>query len=150
MKKIQFLLVQLLNNIYKLRKIFRHYKQEFDKFAVYPKYLACHKIPSSASANLTCSTKSEYSKKTCGAELLRKVKCGKKYKFVPKKIYIDSPLKLSLSWLFQKKEFITDSEQWRTRVSERNALFMFMLVTFGKSYLAQGNFCQLHLALHYN
>ena len=121
-EKIQFLLVQLPKNIYKLRKIFGHYKKEFDKFAVCPKCSACHKIPSSASTNLTCSAKSEFSKKTCGAELLRKVKCGKKYKFVPKKIYIYSPLKLSLSRLFQKKEFITDIEKWRTRVSECNVL----------------------------
>ena len=102
-EKVQFLLVQLPKNIYKLRKIFGHYKKEFDKFAVCPKCSACHKIPSSASTNSTCSAKSEFSKKTCGAELLRKVKCGKKYKFVPKKIYIYSPLKLSLSRLFQKR-----------------------------------------------
>ncbi|KAL5468679.1 hypothetical protein EMCRGX_G029786 [Ephydatia muelleri] len=60
--------------------MFGHYKKEFDKFAVCPKCSACHRIPSSASANVTCTVKSEYTSKTCGAELLRKVKCGKKYK----------------------------------------------------------------------
>ena len=33
-EKIQLLLLQLPKNIYKLRKIFGHYKKEFDKFAV--------------------------------------------------------------------------------------------------------------------
>ena len=121
-EKINFLLVQLPNNIYKLRKMFGHYKKEFDKFAVCPKCPACHRIPSSASANVTCTVKSEYTSKTCGAELLRKVKCGKKYKFVPKKIYIYNSLKQSLSRLFQKNDFITDIEQWRTRLSEENVL----------------------------
>ena len=46
----------------------------------------------------------------------------KEVQICPKEDFYLQPLKLSLSRLFQKKEFITDIEQWRTRVSECNVL----------------------------
>ena len=83
-------------------------------FAVCPKCSACYKIPNNASSNLVHSVKTGPRDRTCGAELLRKVKCGKQYWFIPKKVYLKN--------IFQKKDVLTEIEQWRSRVPVDNVL----------------------------
>lgn len=119
---IELLLNQLPKTIYKLKKTCGQTQQEFIKFAVCPRCSACYNIPNNTSTNITCSERLQYSDKICGTELLRKLKCGKKYKFIPKKVYVYRSVKTSLSRLFQRNGFLTDIEHWRSRVPVQNVM----------------------------
>ena len=49
----------------------------------------------------------------CGAELMKKVKIGGKYKLVPKKTYMYNPLLSSLQELVSRRNMLLLCEQWR-------------------------------------
>ena len=84
---------------------------------------------------------------TCGAELLRKVKCGKHYRFVPKKVYVYCPFKTSLCRLFLKKEFLTDIEHWRSRAPVENVLSDIYDGNVWKELSAPGQFLSVPYSL---
>ena len=54
-------------------------------------------------------------RKSCDAQLLRKVRCGRGYKFVPIKVYAYQPLHKSLDCLVKCEGFLSSCERWRER-----------------------------------
>lgn len=56
-------------------------------------------------------------RKPCGSQLLRRVRSGSKYRFVPNKVYPYQPLHQSLGYLVKRKDFLLSSELWSERSS---------------------------------
>ena len=56
-------------------------------------------------------------RKACNKELLKPVKCGGKYKFVPRKIYVYYNIIESLQRLVKTDHFFSLCEEWRNRAT---------------------------------
>ena len=111
--------------LYSLRKQLT-IKNSFVEYVVCP---SCHKLyvkdkctvksASGVIVSLKCdhieypNHPQRYRRRKCGAELMKKVKIGRHYKFVPRKIYVYNSLLSSLERLIAKPNFLHQCEQWR-------------------------------------
>ena len=111
--------------LYSLRKQLM-IKNSFVEYVVCP---SCHKLYAKdkctvkSSSGVIVSLKCDhveypnhpqrYRRRKCGAELMKKVKIGRHYKFLPRKVYIYNSLLSSLERLIAKPDFLHQCEQWR-------------------------------------
>ena len=114
------------STIYSLQKYLK-LKKSFVKFVVCPR---CHKlfnesmcVPVKDSNGAILSPKCDHieypahpqraRRKKCGAELLKRVKVGQSYKFIPRKVYVYNSIVESLQQILARPGFEGMCEEWR-------------------------------------